>query len=339
MMTRPVRSSPSATASRFGRPVVVRLLDPREQEDAVVGREPEGDREQQHGLRQLERALAPVVEQPLEPAVLEDEARARRRRRRGRAGSSRAPSAAAPPSRVTTNRSAKVVTASSASARAAVPQACGCVQVPRGLAADRARRGAAQLRTSAFVCRSSRGAPGSRRPTRAAGRAAAGRDAPSTCGNARSSRPTRRRRTARCSGASSPGANCVRSTSSTCRALELAGSTDASTPMKRTPRNGSPSTTSSVADADGDRTPPGASHSARSGTTRRARPAGLRARRRAASAAARARSRAPRAARRARAAASATSPASGATITPPIAIERRNAEREDEQRSRTPRRP
>jgi hypothetical protein len=42
----------------------VRLLDAREQEHAVVGREPERDREQQHGLAGLERALAREAEQP-----------------------------------------------------------------------------------------------------------------------------------------------------------------------------------------------------------------------------------------------------------------------------------
>ena len=38
-----------------GGAAVARLLDPREQEDAVVGREPEGDREQEERLRRLER--------------------------------------------------------------------------------------------------------------------------------------------------------------------------------------------------------------------------------------------------------------------------------------------
>ena len=70
---RPVRSSPSATASSFGRAAVVRLLDAREQEHAVVGREPERDREQQHRLGRLERALAREAEQALEVAVLEDQ--------------------------------------------------------------------------------------------------------------------------------------------------------------------------------------------------------------------------------------------------------------------------
>ena len=52
---------------------VARLLDPRQQEDAVVGREPEGDREQQQRLRRFEPALARVAEQALEAAVLEDQ--------------------------------------------------------------------------------------------------------------------------------------------------------------------------------------------------------------------------------------------------------------------------
>ena len=46
---RPVRSSPTATASR-SQPAVARLLDAREQEHAVVGREPERDAEQQDRL-------------------------------------------------------------------------------------------------------------------------------------------------------------------------------------------------------------------------------------------------------------------------------------------------
>jgi hypothetical protein len=40
----------------------VRLLDPGEQEDPVVGREPEDDGEQQDRHRLLERPLAAVVE-------------------------------------------------------------------------------------------------------------------------------------------------------------------------------------------------------------------------------------------------------------------------------------
>ena len=53
---RPLEPERDRLAVRQAR--VVRLPDPREQEDAVVGREPEGDREQQHRLRELERALA-----------------------------------------------------------------------------------------------------------------------------------------------------------------------------------------------------------------------------------------------------------------------------------------
>ena len=69
---RPVRSSPIATASAPSA-AVARLLDPRQQEDAVVGREPERDREQQQRLRRLEPALARVAEQALEAPVLEDQ--------------------------------------------------------------------------------------------------------------------------------------------------------------------------------------------------------------------------------------------------------------------------
>ena len=63
---RPVRCSPSATASSLGAPLSCTSLMRAEQEDAVVGREPEGDREQQHRLRGLDRALAGEAEQPLE---------------------------------------------------------------------------------------------------------------------------------------------------------------------------------------------------------------------------------------------------------------------------------
>ena len=70
---RPVRSRPIATASVVGDAAVVRFLDPREQEDAVVGGEPEGDREEQDRLGRVERAGAPVGEQALQAPVLEDQ--------------------------------------------------------------------------------------------------------------------------------------------------------------------------------------------------------------------------------------------------------------------------
>ena len=70
---RPVRSSPSATASRVGRAAVVRLLDAREQEDAVVGGEPEGDREQQDRLGRLEARRCSGSRAGPEVAVLEDQ--------------------------------------------------------------------------------------------------------------------------------------------------------------------------------------------------------------------------------------------------------------------------
>ena len=49
-----------ADRDRFGvrRPAVVGLLDPREQEHAVVGRQPEPDREEEDRLGGVERALA-----------------------------------------------------------------------------------------------------------------------------------------------------------------------------------------------------------------------------------------------------------------------------------------
>ena len=72
--SRPVRSlEPERDGLAVREPRVVGLLEPGEEEDPVVGREAERDREQQHGLSQLERSLAAVVEEPLEAAVLEDE--------------------------------------------------------------------------------------------------------------------------------------------------------------------------------------------------------------------------------------------------------------------------
>ncbi len=43
-----------------GDAAVIGLFDPREQEDAVVGGEPEGDREEQDRLCRVERARAPI---------------------------------------------------------------------------------------------------------------------------------------------------------------------------------------------------------------------------------------------------------------------------------------
>ena len=70
---RPGPLEPERDRLLVGRAGVVRLLDAREQEHAVVGGEPERDREQQHGLARLQRALAREAEQPLEVAVLEDQ--------------------------------------------------------------------------------------------------------------------------------------------------------------------------------------------------------------------------------------------------------------------------
>ena len=88
---RPVRSRPHATAARVRLAAVVRLLDAREQEDRVVGRETEHGRGEQDGLRLLE---------PLDAgAVLEDEhEHAERRSDRERVHHA-APSAAGRPSR------------------------------------------------------------------------------------------------------------------------------------------------------------------------------------------------------------------------------------------------
>ena len=78
--TRPVRSRPSATASRFEAPASRASLIRVEQEDAVVGRDPEGEREQDQRLGEVERAWAVVAEQALEASVLEDEHEQRRAR-------------------------------------------------------------------------------------------------------------------------------------------------------------------------------------------------------------------------------------------------------------------
>ena len=66
---RPVRSSPSATASRFVEAAVARLLDPREEEDRVVGREAERGRAEQDRLRRLEpgEARAPLEHEHEDP--------------------------------------------------------------------------------------------------------------------------------------------------------------------------------------------------------------------------------------------------------------------------------
>ena len=56
-----------------GRTGVVGLLDARQQEHAVVGRQPEGNDEEDDHVGLLERARGRVAEQALEAAVLEDE--------------------------------------------------------------------------------------------------------------------------------------------------------------------------------------------------------------------------------------------------------------------------
>src|SRR5436190_3534703 len=64
---------PDRDGFRVGGPAIASFLDPREQEDPVVGGESERDREQEQRHRLLERALARVAEEPLEAPVLEDE--------------------------------------------------------------------------------------------------------------------------------------------------------------------------------------------------------------------------------------------------------------------------
>ena len=72
VMIRPLRSRPMAIASSsLRRPAC--LGDPAEQEDPVVGRQPEDDREQQDRDRDVEGADAGVDEQRLEPPVLEEQ--------------------------------------------------------------------------------------------------------------------------------------------------------------------------------------------------------------------------------------------------------------------------
>ena len=73
---------PEGHRLRVRQPRVVVLLDPRQQEDPVVGRERERDHEQQDRLRRLEGALARVAQEPLERAARPGRsARAGRRRR------------------------------------------------------------------------------------------------------------------------------------------------------------------------------------------------------------------------------------------------------------------
>ena len=73
MTIRPGALQPDRDRLAIAEPRVARLLDAGEQEHAVVRGQPERDREQQHGLAGLQRTLALVGEQPLEPAVLEDQ--------------------------------------------------------------------------------------------------------------------------------------------------------------------------------------------------------------------------------------------------------------------------
>ena len=89
--TAPVRSTPTATASRSLQPAVARLLDAPEQEHAVVGREREDERGGDEEVGRLDAAVAGVAEQALEAAVLEDERDDAERATRPSARSSRSP--------------------------------------------------------------------------------------------------------------------------------------------------------------------------------------------------------------------------------------------------------
>ena len=71
--TAPVRSTADGDGLAIAEPAVARLLDPAEQEDAVVGREREHERGGDEEVGRLDAAVAGIAEQALEAAVLEDE--------------------------------------------------------------------------------------------------------------------------------------------------------------------------------------------------------------------------------------------------------------------------
>ena len=71
VITRPVSASPSRTAARASRAVQPLLVDAGDEEDLVVHREPEHDREEHHGDEGVDRPGLDA-EQAGEPAALED---------------------------------------------------------------------------------------------------------------------------------------------------------------------------------------------------------------------------------------------------------------------------
>ena len=71
VITRAVAASPSATAVALSLRAVVLLLHAREQEDLVVHREAEHDREQHHRRPRLDRAFTVDADQARAPAPLE----------------------------------------------------------------------------------------------------------------------------------------------------------------------------------------------------------------------------------------------------------------------------
>ena len=84
-MIRPERCRPRADRLVVGQPAVVQLLDPGQQEDLVVHRQPEAERQQQStGMRGLDPADRGEAEQAAQVAVLEDpDHHAERRPERG----------------------------------------------------------------------------------------------------------------------------------------------------------------------------------------------------------------------------------------------------------------
>ncbi len=149
---RPVRSRPWATASRAGQPVVVGLLDASEQEYAVIGREREGDDEQQHEVGLLQAADRGEAQQRREVAVLEDQ-HEQPRADGDRQQVHRSASTGITSEPVIRNRKPPVTSARTASVERGV-------RGDRGLLVDEPRRGAAdqQVRTPAPAARAA-GAP------------------------------------------------------------------------------------------------------------------------------------------------------------------------------------
>ena len=104
----PSRCRPTATDSALSLGQVVVLLDPAEQEDVVVHREAEEDREEEERQPGLDRLDLLEAEEVRPGALPGRPRRAARRRRRPRAGSSRSPWPRSTSERKTTSRSRKL---------------------------------------------------------------------------------------------------------------------------------------------------------------------------------------------------------------------------------------